>query len=46
MRPETKIRKLIKSLTVAYYITQVGGKKESADLGKLSKYALKHRIHS
>ena len=46
MRPETKIRKLIKSLIVTCYITSVGGKKESADLGKLSKYALKHRIHS
>jgi len=46
MRPEMKIRKLIKSLIVACYITPVGGNKERADLRKLSKYALKHRIHS
>ena len=46
MRPETKIRKLIKSFTVTCYITPVGGNKERADLRNLSKYALKHKIHS
>ena len=46
MRPETKIRKLIKSFTVTCYITPVGGNKERADLRNLIKYALKHKIHS